>query len=143
MTQEELQQRIDDYCARYGVRERKPDGLPPYPAGEREEPAHRDWIVLYKAVSRFRKRQSGLPASPERHAAIEAQNGRCPICLADVGAEGRLAHQPQAGATMTVVHSECDELLRKVLTLGPSALDRLRAYAWPEARSSGKPGRTR
>lgn len=131
LTQEELQQRIDAYCARYGVVERKDDGLPPYPAGERESRQHRDWIVLYKAVSRFRKRQAALPPSPERQA-LDAQAGRCPVCLGTVGADGGVV----------IVHSECDALLRMVLKLGPSVLDRLRNHLWPDVPPS-KSGRSR
>jgi len=139
MTAEALQQRIDAYCARYKV-PRRTGGLPPYPAGERETRQHRDWIVLYKAISRFRQRQTALPTSPERAAALKAQDGRCPICLVEVGVEGQTAHQPQPGAALTIVHLECNELLRRVLTLGPSVLDRLRSCAWPEPRSSGNEG---
>ena len=50
MTQEALQERIDAYSRRYKVSTRGPMGLPPYPAGERETPQHRDWMVLYKAM---------------------------------------------------------------------------------------------
>jgi hypothetical protein len=138
MTQEALQQRIAAYCTGYNVSRGDPEGLPPYPAGERESRQHRDWIVLYKAISRFRQRRAALPTPPERAAALEAQDGHCPICLAQVGAEGQIAQQPGPGATMTIVHAECDDLLSFVLKLGPSVLDRLRSYAWPGPRSSSK-----
>ena len=100
MTEEALQQRIQEYCRRYKLAA-KPTAneLPPYPAGERETRQHRDWIVLYKAISRFRKRQAALPASPERAAALEAQDGRCPICLADVTRDGSVAPKPRSGAS--------------------------------------------
>jgi hypothetical protein len=142
MTQEALQERIDAYSRRYKVSTRGPMGLPPYPAGERETPQHRDWMVLYKAISRFRRRQAALPSSPERIAALERQDGKCPICLAAVGAEGQAACQPHAGSALTIVHPECDELLGLVLKLGPPALDRVRAYAWP-ASGPSKAGKTR
>jgi hypothetical protein len=139
LTPEQVQERIDAYCARYKVR-CKPDGLPPYPAGERESPQHREWIVLYRTVSRFRRRLQGLPASPERVSALKAQEGRCPICLADVAGDGTIAEQPLPGATMTILHPDCNALLRQVLELGPEVLGRLRSYAWPEpaSRRSGK-----
>lgn len=137
MTQEALRERIDAYCRRYKVSTtRGAMGLPPYPAGERETPQHRDWIVLYKAISRFRRRQAGLPGSPERVAALKSQNGICPLCLTPVGTDGENAHQPGPGATMTIVHAHCNELLRLALTLGPEVFDRVRAHAWPEPRSS-------
>ena len=136
MTAEALQERIDAYCARYGVRKRPSDGLPPYPAGERESRQHREWIVLFKAVSRFRKRQAALPSSPERAEALKAQKARCPICLAAVGPEDVVASTP--GVAMTIVHPDCDQVLRTLLKLGPSGLERLRSLAWPEAPPSPK-----
>lgn len=141
MTAEALQQRIDAYCTRYKVPRGAARGLPPYPAGERETRQHRDWIVLYKAISRFRRRQAALPTSPERAAALKAQDGRCPICLVEVGAQDDIAHQPRPGTTMTLVHPGCNELLRLVLTLGPAVLDRLRSYAWPAPAPSGGRGK--
>ena len=118
MTQEALQDRIDAYCRRYNVSRRGALGLPPYPAGERETPQHRDWIVLYKAISRFRRRRAALPGSPERVAALESQNGICPLCLKPVGTDGEDIHRPGPAATTTIVHAHCNELLRLAVKLG-------------------------
>ena len=143
MTQEQLQQRIDAYCAKYEVSVRKADGLPPFPAGERETRKHRDWVVLYKAVSRFRQRRAALPMSSERTAALAAQNGRCPICLDELGADGEPFSQPGSPASLTIVHAECDTCLRLLVRLGPSVLERLQSCAWPDDLPSVKRGKAR
>ncbi len=46
---------MQEYCSRYGVAP-KPDGLPPFPAGRRETAQHREWLALYKALQRLRRR---------------------------------------------------------------------------------------
>jgi hypothetical protein len=143
MTEEQLQQRIDAYCAKWKVSVRKADGLPPFPAGERETRKHRDWVVLYKAVSRFRQRRAALPMSSERAAAMAAQDGRCPICLAELGADAEPFFRPGSPASLTIVHAECDTCLRFLLRLGPSVLERLQSYAWPDALPSVNRGKVR
>jgi hypothetical protein len=61
LTLEELQARVAAYCERYGVKP-GPDGLPPYPAGRRETPQHREWIAVYKVHSRLRGERLKLKA---------------------------------------------------------------------------------
>jgi len=51
-----------DYCARYGVAANA-EGLPPFPSGLRETPQHREWLTLYKAHQRLRRR--GEPVADE------------------------------------------------------------------------------
>jgi len=48
---------VRDYCARYGV-EPNAEGLPPFPTGLRETPQHREWLAVYKAHHRLRRRGS-------------------------------------------------------------------------------------
>ena len=52
ITGEEFQRRLEAYCAQHGVRPTV-EGLPPFPAGQRETRQHRDWIALYKAHKRL------------------------------------------------------------------------------------------
>ena len=52
---EEIEARVRHYCARYGVAP-GPDGLPPFPSGQRETKQHREWLTLYKALQRLRRR---------------------------------------------------------------------------------------
>jgi len=53
ITFEELQTRVADYCARYGVAPNA-EGLPPFPSGKRETQQHREWIAVYKAHVKLR-----------------------------------------------------------------------------------------
>src|SRR5688500_1926649 len=72
LTEEAVQQRIAEYCSRYRVTELNDSAFPVYPAGARETPQHRDWVVLYKAWSRAR----------QRAVAVQGPNtSQCPICL--------------------------------------------------------------
>jgi hypothetical protein len=53
LTVQDLQDRVAAYCKRYDVAP-GPDGLPPYPSGQRETAQHREWIAVYKAHRRLR-----------------------------------------------------------------------------------------
>jgi hypothetical protein len=161
LTPEELQARIAEYCDRYGVVARA-DGLPPFPAGRRETPQHRDWIAVYKAHNRLQRRRRGqcercsAPVSDgsvfcEEHRAVgataarasleqrrgllEAQSGRCPICGGTIG----LRDSTDDGRS--ALHPDCGRLLGLVEARGPDVLDRLRAYLWPGG--SARPTRRR
>jgi hypothetical protein len=58
ITPADLQTRIAEYCQRYGVTPNA-EGLPPFPAGQRETRQHREWISAYKAHSRLARRLRG------------------------------------------------------------------------------------
>lgn len=121
LTEEVVEQRLLDYCARYGVTERNAEGFPVYPTGERETPQHREWILLYKAWSRVRRR-AGLASGSERAEALRAQRGRCAVCLetVDTGAELVRLARP------CLLHPACAGLVRRLERLGRPALDRIR-----------------
>jgi hypothetical protein len=59
LTPEAYAARLSAYCARYAVQPTAED-LPPYPAGQRETPQHREWISLYKARARLARRARGV-----------------------------------------------------------------------------------
>jgi hypothetical protein len=101
LTPEELASRIEAYCARYGVA-RTDTGLPPFPTGRRETAQHREWLALYKANDRAKKR--AMTAGPPE---------RCPVCLVDGS------------------HPACRSLLKAARELGPEALERARRHLWP------------
>jgi len=65
MSTEQVEARVQEYCARYGVVP-GPDGLPPFPSGRRETPQHREWLTLYKALQRMRRRATQDDAQPQR-----------------------------------------------------------------------------
>jgi len=134
LTEEVLSQRIADYCTRYGVTARNEAGFPAFPAGQRETPQHREWVVLFKAQSRLRD------AGPRdlRNALLVSQGGRCPVCTEELPADGG-AVVPGAADSKVLVHGACGRLLRLALELGPSAVDRARAVLWPEGPRSRRP----
>lgn len=136
MTEEVVRQRIADYCERYGVGELNAAGFPVFPAGKRETRQHREWIVLFKAFDRLRRRQ-GADRAGERQAALAAQRGRCPICLVEVGLNDEITDLGPS-ARSALVHPSCGEFVRAAAKLGPAGLDRARAYV---AAAGAKPPR--
>ena len=126
-TEDQVRAQVLAYCERYAVSP-GPEGLPPFPTGKRETRQHREWIVLYKAVQRLRRRQRQEDPA-ERAALLKAQKGRCPVCLDALAAEAatRIARE---GAPGVVLHPACGDLVRLLQRLGPAALDRLRAAAF-------------
>jgi len=132
LTAEDVQARVDAYCARYGVTP-NPDGLPPYPAGQRETPQHREWLAVYKARKRLARHVS-VPT--ELAALLESQKGRCVICddkleLADV-----VPHTH--GDARAALHARCSRLVGMAEAVGLDGVDRLRAYLWPDRMGAGR-----
>lgn len=145
LTPKELQARIDQYCARYGVTPNA-DGLPPFPSGKRETPQHRAWIAVYKAHNRLGRRARGQcercsaqaasgsvfcethrgdGSADGRYIALDArggartsQSGRCPIC-------GR---KVELGA---VLDERCGQFVKVAEALGIRGFERLRQHVWP------------
>jgi hypothetical protein len=130
LTEELLQQRIEDYCARHGA-ERNAEGFPVFPTGRRETPQHREWIVLFKARSRLRKAAGSAPEGVDRGALIARQRGRCPVCDAEVRVDD--AYDDRGVNGPALVHRACAALLTRVASLGPEGLERLRSYLWARA----------
>lgn len=142
--------RVAAYCARYGVASR--DGLPPFPAGQRETPQHREWLKLYKAHQRLARR---LPPDGDRGPAADAMAGpdgvnpaarrACDLCGRSLGADrmrfelpGRAGRKaaPAATAPDRLVHPGCAELLRLALEAGPDAVSRLASLLWPDGAAA-------
>ena len=134
LTEEVLAQRIADYCSRYGVADRNESGFPVFPAGQRETPQHREWVVLFKALSRLRD------TGPRdlRTALFASQGGRCPVCTEEIPVEGGVVVAGAAGVQV-LAHPGCGRFLRQALDLGPGGLDRARAVLWPEPPRSRRP----
>lgn len=133
---EVLAGRVAAYCARYGVAAR--DGLPPFPAGQRETPQHREWLKLYKAQQRLERGQAAdgdhgraAGVALERASAAPALGGACELCGKPLGPD-RIRLSPPGGC----VHGRCAELVRLALEAGPEAVGRLAPLLWPD----GKPG---
>ena len=108
-------ERIAAYCARYGVG-LADTGFPVYPAGLRETPQHREWIMLFKVFSRLRDR-----SMPKGSASSRSDQGVdfCAICLQALPRPGK-------------PHRRCADVVEFVRELGVPALDRIRASAFPD-----------
>ena len=162
VTPEVYQARLDAYCARYKVTALD-TGIPPFPAGRRETPQHREWIALYKAHSRLARRERGQCercASPvaegsifcEAHrdstgandaaqagALLKAQDGLCPICGLEVSLGDAVEHEPGPGRHHAALHKRCHGLASLAATFDAEAVGRLRSYLWPpRGRGQGR-----
>jgi hypothetical protein len=125
MTDDQVRERIDEYCARYGVKDRNEAGFPTFPAGLRETAQHREWITLYKLFSRSRRRSGTVVSAPPA-----GSEKACPVCL-ERGTLGRGGHK------------RCAVAVDLVRGLGPEALDRIRAAAFPTEGGPAVPARAR
>ena len=158
ITEDVLQARIADYCARYGV-VRNADGLPPFPAGRRETRQHREWVTLLKARTRLRRRTGGLcrrcdnPAVPGRvfcdeherssapSTAPDDSKARCFVCGASVAGTAVLEFRDDSRATPALVHRACGDVIALAQRVGPELLERVREHLWPERRPRRRPAR--
>jgi hypothetical protein len=124
---EELQARIADYCKRYAVVVSE-QGLPPFPAGQRETPQHREWMALYKAHRRLSGRVGGARGSlAAARPLLTAQSGCCPVCRKPLELRDARVDVPAATGSPTppaAVHGRCLQLIELARALGPDALDR-------------------
>ena len=159
MTSDDLQERVGAYCARYEV-VASPAGLPPFPAGHRESPRHREWLALYKLHSRLGRRalgqcercsspavEGGVFCEKHRSAApggrpvedhrrlLAAQRARCPICerRLDVNTAVLDSAGSDPRAARALLHPTCARLVETARSLSPEALERLRVYVWPRS----------
>jgi hypothetical protein len=62
LTSDVFEERLADYCRRYEVGI-GPNGLPPYPAGRRETPQHREWMALHKTQKVLAAREGDRSAA--------------------------------------------------------------------------------
>jgi hypothetical protein len=158
LTPEVYEARLGAYCARYAAKPTS-EGLPPYPAGQRETPQHREWISLYKAHARLARRARGVcercsePASdgsvyceahrppaagtpsaavsPEdRKRLLKAQSGRCPVCSEKVDLSAPVHHDLADRKPRALLHPACGRLVAAAEQAGPQALEQVRAYLW-------------
>ena len=136
LTEEILAQRIADYCDRHGVSERNASGFPVFPAGKRETPQHREWVILYKAASRLERAGS----QNAREALLATQNGRCPVCAEGLALnDGAIVPGAPETGTQLLVHAPCGKLVRAAADLGPAAVERLRGVLWPAGNRARRP----
>jgi hypothetical protein len=133
LTPEDVRARIAGYCERYGVQPGA-NGLPPFPSGQRETAQHREWLSVYRANQRLQRRSP--PSVEQLQAAFEAQNGRCPVCGEAVDLVESVPHRRPDGGIRAVLHPRCHKLVAVAEDAGSEALERARAYLWPNADTS-------
>jgi hypothetical protein len=131
LSEDQVRDKVLAYCARYGVSP-GPEGLPPFPSGKRETRQHRDWLTVYRALQRSRRRAAAAQTSREPGRA-------CPVCGLAVGPEecvriesaGRRSRGPRS------LHPACADLARLAEKAGPDAVARLSEWLWPGRRPRG------
>lgn len=69
----------------------------------------------------------------DRQAMLDAQQGRCPVCGAEVELWDSVDHGHPSGVLRGVLHPSCNRLVGLVESLGLGCLERVRAYLGPEA----------
>lgn len=126
LTEDVLRERTAAYCKQYGVSDFNEAGLPAYPAGKRESRQHRDWVNLFKAWSRLRRRTVS-PRDADCAAALRAQNGCCPICRRPLQAADVL-DEDKSGRILGLLHADCDKLVRLARRAGTGVAERLSSY---------------
>ncbi len=134
LTEDEVRAKVTAYCEKYHVAA-GPEGLPPFPSGKRETRQHREWLTVYRAHQRSRKRS--LTASASAPGVLTG--GCCPICARAL--PGDVAVPCALHDSIPVsVHPACAELARLAEAAGPEALARLGRLLWPApARTASRP----
>jgi len=138
-TEEQVRAKVVAYCERYGISP-IPEGLPPFPAGRRETPQHRDWLTVYRAVQRFNRRSASTASSDDP--AASSPTLECPICSRTL--ERALAipfpRRAARSAGPASLHPTCAELARLAETLGPAAVAALGPFLWPKRTRTPRTG---
>jgi hypothetical protein len=132
LTEDQVRARVSAYCEKYKVTTGS-EGLPPFPSGKRETRQHREWLTVYRAHQRFRKRSATASVSSSRIPAT----GCCPICARALPGDLAVPCAPHDSSPVSV-HPACAELARLAEAVGPEALVRLGRFLWP-ARAASRP----
>jgi hypothetical protein len=162
LTPADLEARIKDYCDRYGVSARTDglppfptgqretrqhrDWIAVYKAHDRlarrargqcercAAPATDDSVFCedHRSAPSARASRSAGPSLAQRKALLETQKGRCPVCGKAVELRDAVDHEDPADGLRAVLHPGCGRLVGLAERIGPSGLERLRAYLWPE-----------
>jgi hypothetical protein len=120
LTEEEVQARIDAYCARYKV-SAGPGGLPPFPSGKRETPQHRAWLTVYRAHLRLTRRSADARTTASR----------CPVCDLALEPDEAVRYVPSGKRSgELLLHRRCLELVQLAEKVGPRGVARLSALLW-------------
>ena len=123
LTDDEVHDKVLAYCERYQVSP-GPEGLPPFPAGQRETPQHREWLTVYRALQRLRARSAArAPAGPRSEG--------CPVCTRAVSPDEGVTFSRAPRSRPERLHPACADLARLANEAGPEAVARLSGWLWP------------
>ena len=131
LTEDQVQAKVLAYCNRYGVSP-GPQGLPPFPSGQRETRQHREWLTVYRALQRLERRVAAAAMPPD---APDATPLTCPICARPIEPGLAVPFARKKSPRPASLHPSCAEMARRAEALGPSAVAALGPFLWP-ARSS-------
>ena len=137
LTDEQVRAKVVAYSQRYGVSPDPATGLPPFPAGLRETPQHREWLTVYRALQRFARRAAAAAqADPSSTALL------CPICSRTVERSLAVpyARRRTASRRPASLHPSCAELARLAESLGPDVVSGLALFLWPGRTRTRTPG---
>jgi hypothetical protein len=150
VTEDVLGGRISDYCTRYSVIPDKQTGLPPFPAGRRETPQHREWITILKARTRLRRRLGGLCRRCDQPAvtgtifcnehdpsatAATTSHALCFVCGDGVAVAKAVEHRRSPRSEPVWVHRPCRDFILLAQKAGSGVCGRLQQYLWPEEQA--------
>src|SRR6185436_16626202 len=150
LTEDDLKTRIEAYCKSYGA-PTNDQGLPEFPAGQRETAQHREWISLYKLWNRLGRRKRGQcercsePSAnnsifceahrtegsaddsalglEERRELLAVQKGLCPVCAEKVDLLESTAHRNADTEARALLHASCGRLAKQAEKLGRESVD--------------------
>ena len=136
LSEDEVRDKVLAYCERYHVSP-GPEGLPPFPSGRRETRQHREWLTVYRALQRSRRRAELAPGRVAR----EAGPPLCPVCALVVAAKEATRIDPvgRRARSSGPLHPACADLARLAEKAGPDAVSRLSEWLWPRRRGGGGP----
>jgi hypothetical protein len=121
---------VTAYCQRHGVAP-TPEGLPPFPSGQRETPQHREWLVVYRAVKRLAARQASSPGAARRRRAVQGTL-ECAVCGEPVSASADARElRLGPGRAKARLHGACADLVDRMRAAGPEAVARVLALLSP------------
>jgi hypothetical protein len=137
LTEQQVRDKVLAYCARYGVSP-GPDGVPPFPSGQRETRQHRDWLTVYRAHQRQRLRAASAKPDADAVATLRID---CPVCAGHLPPDLAVPYPRRAAGSARPVslHPACAELARLADTLGPATLARLGPFLWPTRARTPRP----
>jgi hypothetical protein len=131
LTPAQVRAKVVGYCERHGVSP-VPEGLPPFPSGQRETRQHREWLGVYRALQRLEARSSAAA-----EAALSGSEAVCPICALALTPADSVPVRARRRAAPSNAHAACADLVRLADQAGPDTIARLTELLWPRRGRGG------